>query len=56
VETEMGYGPYGLIGIGEDIGTVVPGLLAPAVYNAIGKWIYDFPITPAKILGALGKA
>jgi len=29
-------------------------LLAPAVYNAIGKWIYDFPITPAKILQALG--
>jgi len=56
VETGMGYGPYGLIGIGEDIGTVVPGLLAPAVYNAIGKWIYDFPITPAKILQALGKA
>jgi xanthine dehydrogenase molybdenum-binding subunit len=56
VETEMGYGPYGLIGIGEDIGTVVPGLLAPAVYNAIGKWIYDFPITPAKILKALDKA
>ena len=55
VETGMGYGPYGLIGIGEDIATCVPGLLAPAVYNAIGKWIYDFPITPSRILKALGK-
>lgn len=56
VETGMGYGPYGLIGIGEDIATVVPGIMAPAVYNAIGKWIYEFPITPARVLQALGKA
>jgi CO/xanthine dehydrogenase Mo-binding subunit len=55
VETGMGYGPYGLIGLGEDIATVLPGLLAPAVYNAIGVWIEDFPITPDKVLKALGK-
>ncbi len=55
VETGMGYGPYGLTGIGEDIATVVPGLLAPAVYNAIGRWVEDFPITPDKVLKALGK-
>ena len=56
VETELGYGPYGLCGIGENIATAMPGLMAPAVYNAIGKWIYDYPITPDKILKALGKA
>jgi xanthine dehydrogenase molybdenum-binding subunit len=56
VETELGFGPYGLCGIGEDIATAMPGLMAPAVYNAIGKWIYDYPITPDKILKALGKA
>ena len=55
VETGMGYGPYGVIGIGEDIATVVPSLLAPAVYNAIGVWIDEFPITPDKVLKALGK-
>jgi xanthine dehydrogenase molybdenum-binding subunit len=55
VETGMGYGPYGLIGLGEDIATVLPGLIAPAVYNAIGVWIEDFPITPDKVLKALGK-
>ncbi len=55
VETGMGYGPYGLIGLGEDIATVMPGLIAPAVYNAIGVWIEDFPITPDKVLKALGK-
>ena len=55
VETGMGYGPYGVVGIGEDVATVVPALLGPAVYNAIGVWIDDFPITPDKVLKALGK-
>jgi len=55
VETGMGYGPYGVIGIGEDVATVVPALAGPAVHNAIGVYIDDFPITPAKVLKALGK-
>jgi CO/xanthine dehydrogenase Mo-binding subunit len=56
VETSMGYGPYGLVGIAEDIATVVPALIGPAVYNAIGKWVESFPITPAEVLKTLGKA
>jgi CO/xanthine dehydrogenase Mo-binding subunit len=56
VETGMGYGPYGVIGIGEDVATVIPALPGPAVHNAIGVWIDDFPITPAQVLRALGKA
>jgi len=56
VESGMGYGPYGVVGIGEDIATVVPALLGPAVHNAIGVWIDDFPITPDVVLKALGKA
>jgi xanthine dehydrogenase molybdenum-binding subunit len=55
VETGMGYGPYGVVGIGEDVATVVPALLGPAVYNAIGVWVDDYPITPGKVLEALGK-
>ncbi|HXK47406.1 MAG TPA: molybdopterin-dependent oxidoreductase [Deltaproteobacteria bacterium] len=55
VETGQGYGPYGSVGIGEDIGTVMTGILGPAVYNAIGVWIDDHPITPDKVLKALGK-
>jgi CO/xanthine dehydrogenase Mo-binding subunit len=55
VETRMGYGPYGTTGIGEDIATVVPALVGPAVYNAIGVWIDDFPITPDKVLESVGK-
>jgi len=56
VETGMGYGPYGAVGIGEDVATVVPALIGPAVYNAIGVWVDDFPITPERVLKALGKA
>ena len=55
VETGMGYGPYGLVGIGEDVATVVPALIGPAIYNATGKWVEGFPTTPDKVLRALGK-
>jgi xanthine dehydrogenase molybdenum-binding subunit len=51
----MGYGPYGVVGIGENIATVVPALVGPAVYNAIGAWVDDFPVTPSVVLKALGK-
>ena len=55
VETGLGHGPYGSTGIGENTATMIPALLGPAVYNAIGIRIDDFPITPAKVLKALGK-
>jgi len=55
VETGMGYGPYGSIGVGEDVGTITTYLLHGAVYNALGIWIDDGPITPDKVLKALGK-
>ena len=56
VETGIGHGPYGTVGVGEDTATMIPALIGPAVYNAIGKWIDDFPITPDKVLRALGQA
>lgn len=55
VETGMGYGPYGVVGIGEDVATVVPALVGPAVHNAIGVWVDDFPVTPSVVLKALGR-
>ena len=55
VETGMGYGPYGLTGIGEDVATALPAIIAPAVYNATGKWVDGFPVTPDRVLKALGK-
>jgi len=56
VETSLGLGPYGSVGIGEDVATDTTNLLQGAVYNAIGKWVDDGPITPKKVLEALGKA
>ena len=55
VETGMGFGPYGTVGIGEDVATVVPALLGPAVQNATGVWIDHMPLTPDVILKALGR-
>lgn len=55
IETQLGHGPYGATGIGEATATMIPALLGPAVYNAIGHWVDDFPITPDKVLKALGK-
>ena len=54
-ESHLGYAPYGAYGIGENIGASLSAITASAVYNAIGKWILDFPITPDKVLGALGR-
>jgi CO/xanthine dehydrogenase Mo-binding subunit len=56
VETGMGWGPYGSVGVGEVVATVTTYLLEGAVHNAIGKWIDDAPLTPDKVLKALGKA
>ena len=57
VETHLGYSAYGLYGCSE-AGKAATGaaLLVPAVYNAIGKWIEDTPVTPDRVLKALGKA
>jgi CO/xanthine dehydrogenase Mo-binding subunit len=54
-ESHLGYGPYGSYGIGENIGASMAAITSSAIYNATGKWIHDFPITPDKVLAALGK-
>jgi CO/xanthine dehydrogenase Mo-binding subunit len=56
VESGMGFGPYGTVGIGEDVATALPAAMAAAVHNATGKWVSGFPVTPDKVLRALGKA
>ena len=56
VETGLAYAPYGHTGMGEDPGATVSVMGGTAIYNAIGKWIDDYPITPNKVLKALGKA
>jgi CO/xanthine dehydrogenase Mo-binding subunit len=56
IETGVGFGPYGAVGVGEHTATCMWTCLSPAIYNALGIWIDDYPITPAKVLKALGKA
>ncbi len=56
VESGMGYGPYGSVGIGEDVATVLPILIGPAIHNALGVWLEGYPATPDRVLKALGKA
>ncbi len=54
-ESHQGYSAYGACGIGENVGASLSAIVAGAVYNAIGQWILDFPITPDKVLKALNK-
>jgi CO/xanthine dehydrogenase Mo-binding subunit len=54
-ESHLGYSSYGACGIGENTGASLSGITAGAIYNATGKWALDYPLTPAKVLKALGK-
>jgi xanthine dehydrogenase YagR molybdenum-binding subunit len=45
----------GVIGIGEPATIATAGAIANAVANAIGARVFSLPITPAKVLAALGK-
>jgi len=54
-ESHLGYATYGAYGIGENIGASLAAITSSAIYNAIGKWILEYPITPDKVLKALGK-
>jgi CO/xanthine dehydrogenase Mo-binding subunit len=56
VETHIGWSAYGLYGCSEaGKAATAAALLVPAVYNAIGIWLEDTPVTPDKVLKALGK-
>jgi CO/xanthine dehydrogenase Mo-binding subunit len=54
-ESHLGYSSYGACGVGEDTGASLSGVTAGAIYNATGKWALDYPLTPDKVLKALGK-
>ncbi|MGZ8323315.1 MAG: xanthine dehydrogenase family protein molybdopterin-binding subunit [Hyphomicrobium sp.] len=55
VEVPHPDGPFGAKGIGEGPTTGIAAAIANAVADAIGVRIADLPITPEKILRALGK-
>ena len=55
LEVWKGAGEYGACGIGEGTLTCTPRAVANAVYNAVGVRVDEIPITPDKVLHALGK-
>ena len=53
IEDPDAAGPYGAKGIGEPGLVPTAPAIASAVYDAVGVWIKDLPITPEKVLAAL---
>jgi len=55
IESNEPSGPFGAKSLSEPCITVPAPALANAIYNAVGVRIRDLPITPEKVLAALGK-
>ena len=56
VEKPKNYGVYGAHGIGEPPISSVASAMINAVYNAVGVWVEDIPLTRARVLAALKNA
>jgi len=55
VEPNEPSGPYGAKGIGDIVVTSMPAAIANAIYNATGARVRDLPLTPERVLQALGE-
>jgi len=55
IEAEDPYFAYSAKGGAEGINSAVPAAIRNAVYDAVGVWVNDFPITPEKIIRELSK-
>ena len=55
IETNEPTGPFGAKALSEPCVTVPAPAIANAIYNAVGVRIRELPITPEKILRALGR-
>ena len=53
IENPHPYGPLGAKGMGELPVTAAAPAVANAIYDAVGVWLHDLPITPEKVLAAL---
>ncbi len=53
IENPSADGPYGAKGIGEMANNPQPPAIASAVFDAVGVWVTELPITPERVLSAL---
>lgn len=53
VEDEDPYFAYSAKGAGENTNTPTPAAIRNAIYNAVGVWLNDLPMTPDKIIKAI---
>src|SRR5947208_1161453 len=53
IENPSESGPYGAKGISEMANNPQPPAIAAAVYDAVGIWVTELPITPERVLRAL---
>ena len=53
IESPSVDGPYGAKAIGEMANNAQPPAIASAVYDAVGVWVTELPITPERVLRAL---
>ena len=55
LEYEDPIGPFGARGMGEMPFLVLTPAVVSAVHQALGIWINEFPLTPERVLHALGR-
>ena len=53
VEQPSQNGPFGAKGLGEVTANIHSPAIGSAVYDALGIWINEIPLTPSRVLGAI---
>jgi CO/xanthine dehydrogenase Mo-binding subunit len=56
LETPFPSHRFHAVGVGEIVTSPGPSAVLMAVSNALGKWLYQYPMTPDRILKALGES
>ena len=55
LETPFPAHRFHAVGVGEVATSPGPSAVLMAVSNAIGRWLHEYPVTPERVLGALGR-
>jgi xanthine dehydrogenase molybdenum-binding subunit len=55
LETPFASHRFGAVGVGEVATSPGPSAVLMAVSNAVGTWLHNYPVTPDRVLAALGR-